>query len=150
MQPQQNRLLAAAGLLASLLACGVPDQGPSMLPGQDCLSCHNGQTAPQWTVAGTVFSDPNAPVEAGMPDAQVIITDSTQHTLTLLTNSVGNFYTAEVLAFPLTVKIQRGTWLMEMQSQPGQGSCNTCHSIGNGNGAPGRLFIPYQNLSRRP
>ena len=76
----------------------------------DCLSCHNGNDAPNWTVAGTVFSDPNAPIAGVMPDAQVIVTDANQRVLTLTTNSAGNFYTAEALAAPLSVRIERGSF----------------------------------------
>ena len=122
-----------------------------MRPGQDCLSCHNGDRAETWTVAGTVVSDPNAPVDAAIEGAQVIVTDANQTTLTLTTNSAGNFYTAEPLAFPIAVQIQRGTWRMQMAGSPPSGSCNSCHTIpSNGSGAPGRLFIPYQQLSRTP
>lgn len=149
LRARATRLLTAAALSA-LAACGIPDQGPAMQPGQDCMGCHDGAVAaPAWTVAGTVFSDPNAPLNAGMPNAQVIITDANQQTLTLNTNSAGNFYTAEPVVFPLSVQIQRGTWKMAMQSSPSSGSCNSCHSIPKGNpGVPGRLFIPYQQLSK--
>ncbi len=140
--------VAAAALLAA--ACGIPDEGPAMRPGDDCLSCHNGADAPAWTVAGTVFSDPNASVAAGEEGAEVIVTDAQNRTITLKSNSAGNFYTAEALAFPLAVKIQRGSYVMEMGEAPASGSCNSCHTVPAQDGAPGRLFVPYQSLSRKP
>jgi hypothetical protein len=144
------RAVAALALAASA-ACGIPDEGPAMRPGQDCLSCHNGDIAKQWTVAGTVYSDPNAPIEAGEPGAQVIVTDANQRVLTLTTNEAGNFYTAEMLVAPLSVQIQRGTYRMVMDEAPATGSCNSCHTIPVGDpDAPGRLFVPFQQNARSP
>ena len=153
MIPAKNNAAAALRLallalaLVGTAACGIPDHSAVMRPGEDCLACHNGQVAPDWTVAGTVFSNANAPLEGGIPDAQILITDANKRTLTLTSNAAGNFYTSEMLDFPLHVEIQRGTWRMAMASSPSSGSCNSCHSIPKGNpDVPGRLFIPYQQL----
>ena len=141
-------LLAASGL-ALVLACGVPGDGPTMRPGEDCLACHNGNQAREWSVAGTVYSDPNAPQGDGEEGAQVIVTDANGRVLTITTNSVGNFYTAEALAAPLHVQVQRGSFKMVMRNATTSGGCNSCHMQPPQAGAPGRLFVPYQALSSR-
>jgi hypothetical protein len=136
--------LALLFALAVTSACGIPDQGPAMQPGADCLTCHDGNQAPQWTVAGTVFSAPTAPLEAGLQGALVVVTDATNRTLTLQTNEAGNFFTAEALVGPLVVSIQNGNTRMEMGASPSSGSCNSCHNQPGGYpGVPGRLWVPY-------
>jgi hypothetical protein len=141
-------LLAAAGL-GLALACGVPGDGPTMRPGEDCLACHNGNQAGAWTVAGTVYSDPNAPQGDGEEGAQVTVTDANGRVLTITTNSAGNFYTAEALAAPFHVQVQRGSFKMVMRDAPTFGGCNSCHTQPRQADAPGRLFVPYQALSSR-
>jgi hypothetical protein len=155
-------LEVAAGLtLALLSACG--DQSgmspaplqiagfsgiPTMNPGQDCMSCHIGSGNAHrriWTVAGTVFSDPGALVDAGVDGAEVLITDNNHQQITLVTNQAGNFYTGEDLAFPLLdVQIQRGKrrLRMNLSVQAAAGNCNSCHAQPALNGAMGRLFVP--------
>jgi hypothetical protein len=136
-------LIASAATLAFGLVACVPNDGPSMLPGEDCLSCHNGTRAGAWTVAGTVYSDPNAPTYAGEEGAQVIVTGADGKVLTLTSNSVGNFYTAEAIAKPFTVVIQRGSFKMVMTAPPTTGACSACHTVPPTDGAPGRLFVPF-------
>ncbi len=117
------RRLAPAALLA-LAAC-LPEHGPLMAAGQDCLSCHDGNQARLWTVAGTWSGQ----------GQQVAITDASGKALTLTTNQVGNFYTAEPVAFPLQVSVDGA----RMSPDPTYGGCNRCH--GNG-GATGPEMLP--------
>ena len=136
-------LCLCAALLAS--ACGVPEVGPSMSAGENCLTCHQGEVAPKWTVAGTVFHDPKAKPAAALTTAQVVIIDSSGRTLTLRANEAGNFYTGEALEFPIRVEIQSGGKRMAMSASPPNGSCNFCHSLAPPPGeaiVPGRLFVP--------
>lgn len=88
------RRLALVALLAA--AC-IPEEGPMMDPGEDCLECHGGGAAdaPAWTAAGTF----------GGEGRHVSILDANGRSVTLRTNRAGNFYTAEPLAYPLTVAI---------------------------------------------
>jgi len=138
------RLLAGVATLLVLgLAACVPSDGPSMLPGEDCLLCHNGSRATAWTVSGTVYSDPNAPSYAGEEGAQIIVTGADGKVLTLMSNSVGNFYTAEEIAKPFAVVVQRGSFKMVMTAPPSSGACSSCHTVPAVAGAPGRLFVPY-------
>lgn len=125
-------------------------QTPSMTPGQDCMVCHSANgtaSARVWTVAGTVFADPQAAPDAGLLNAEILITDANRTQLTLRANEVGNFYTAEALVPPLHVEAQWGDHRMRMVEPPPTGSCNTCHtlpqaSVGGFPPAPGRLFVP--------
>jgi hypothetical protein len=99
-----------------------------MDPGEDCLSCHGGQTVfRRWTVAGTLYPEPYVPGSAGIEGAHVQLTDANGRTITLLTNRVGNFYTAEALAFPVRVCATRGGATSCMEEPLTSGSCNVCH-----------------------
>lgn len=137
------RAIAAALLAAATSGC-LEQTGPTMEPGKDCMTCH-GEVAPAWTVAGTVFSSPDAGADAGFEGTQVLVLDSDGKALTLSANSSGNFYTAEPLAFPIRVELQRGNKRMAMSDSPPLGSCNHCHSPTPPEGesdVPGRLFVP--------
>lgn len=138
------RILACAALLVA--ACGIPENAPIMQPGQDCMSCHaagTGTGAPVWTIAGTLYAAPDASDHAGIEGGHVYITDAKGNSFTLTTNSAGNFYTAEALAFPLAkVQAEFGGTRMAMVSTPPTGSCNSCHAQPPLEGAPGRLFVP--------
>jgi hypothetical protein len=123
-------------LLFILLAACVPDRGPLMAPGEDCLSCHSrGGGARPWTVAGTVLAAPDAAVEDGVQGATVVLTDARGRTLELRTNQAGNFYSAESLALPLRVAVRRGATVREMGFLVQYGGCNSCHAY------PGRGWL---------
>jgi hypothetical protein len=116
-------------LLAALLCACVPDNGPLMQPGQDCLFCHSANGGAQtWNAAGTVFQT-TAVDSPGFEGAQVQITDADNKSFSLRTNLAGNFYTAESIHFPLKVCISaNGTTACQQSAlMQGQGSCNTCH-----------------------
>jgi hypothetical protein len=108
---------SAAAVVAALLALTacVPEEGPSMNPGEDCLGCHSGDEARTWTVAGT-FSR----------GAAVDVLDAAGKSFTLRGNAVGNFYSAESVRFPLTVRVDGA----QMTTPAAYGGCNRCH--GNG------------------
>jgi hypothetical protein len=104
------RVALAAAMLA--VAC-VPSEGPLMEPGRDCLGCHGGGEAKRWTVAGTW------PPQG----SRVTVADAAGKSFTLKTNQVGNFYSAESLAFPLTVSVDGKA----MPNPVTYGGCNLCH-----------------------
>lgn len=137
------------------------DGVPSMLPGADCMSCHvaSGKASGhQFALAGTVYADPHAGVDAGVQHAEVLVVDSVGTKLTLLTNDTGNFYTSEVLVPPIHVDVQWGEHRMRMvEPPPGPDggmslpiSCNLCHTyptpltapVPGFSPAPGRIFVP--------
>lgn len=132
--------LAVAGLALAGAACDIPATGPAMTPGHDCLSCHDGAIATKWSVAGTLFSAPKS--GSAVAGAQVLVTDSAGRRLTLTTNSVGNFYTAEELVYPLDVQVQNGKHHLGMDGKPAHGSCNKCHTDPPpDDGTLGRVFV---------
>lgn len=126
---------------AALAACGLSGS-PTMAPGRNCLECHDGGRARQWTAAGTVFPSFDAPREAGVLGAHVVLTDAGGRTLSLQSNVAGNFYTAESLAFPLQACIAYGGATICMTAPVERGGCNACHASPPENGAPGRLAVP--------
>jgi hypothetical protein len=117
--------------LALIAACSVPEHGPLMEPGVDCLKCHGNGDAPRWSAAGTVYADGQAKADQGIQGAQVIITDKNDRTLTLDTNGSGNFYTAETLVFPakkVEVRHNGTSKIMgDFTTTEPLGSCNDCH-----------------------
>lgn len=138
-------LLVAGGLAAC--SC-IPENGPLMKPGQDCIACHGGDSAAQeqrakaWSIAGTLYAASNASAEAGIEGGHVQITDSNGWTFTLQSNQAGNFYSAEQVAFPLTVCVDRGGQQQCMEEPVTFGSCNFCHTVPPVSGAPGRVTAP--------
>jgi len=123
-----TRTALAVSLLLGAAAC-IPEEGPLMEPGSDCMECHDGGEARRWTVAGTW---------PGGQGRRVAVRDSAGKGLTIRTNRAGNFYTAEPLAFPLTfVAVDGGEMPRLPTTQQGftQGSCgraNGCHGGGGG------------------
>ena len=114
--------------LALLLLCAcIPEEGPLMAPGADCLDCHGGDEAKTWTAAGTWTAE----------GQHVWISDANGKSFTLRTNQVGNFYTAEPLVFPIAVSVDG----VPMGVAVTYGGCNSCHGSGGG-GAGGLLSAP--------
>lgn len=117
------RSVVAAVVLVLAAGC-IPDEGPLMKPGEDCLSCHGGGGEGQrWTVAGTWARG-----------AKVDVVDANGKSLTMTGNKVGNFYTAESLAFPLRSITVNGEAMPATASRCADafsyGGCNRCHAGG--------------------
>jgi hypothetical protein len=144
-----------------VLAAGcIPENGPLMSAGDDCLECHGGggggsaggdlqsaalfggggeEDGPRWTFAGTVFGTHAAPASDGLRGAKVHVTDARGRRITLETNLAGNFYTAEPLVFPLHASVEQGGQVGTMKDPIQYGGCNDCHSWPPSEDAPGRL-----------
>jgi hypothetical protein len=138
-----SRLAALAVVAAAVGAgCGTPGIGPQMRPGESCLACHGGGRAQTWTLAGTLYSRPDATVDEGLDGASVLVTDAVGRSYTLWTNGAGNFYTAEALEFPVEVAVQKDGVEVAMAVTATVGDCNSCHSQPPANSAPGRLYLP--------
>jgi hypothetical protein len=105
-----------------------------MKPGSDCLSCHDGGRAKRWSVAGTWTRG-----------ATIAVVDANGRSLTMKGNQVGNFYTAETLAFPLRSVTVDGTAMPAAASSCANafsyGGCNRCH-VGGGPLSVGPLMMP--------
>jgi hypothetical protein len=147
---ERMRILVAVVLLVS--AGCVPDPGPTMAAGQDCLECHGGgegeEDARPWTVAGTFTRG-----------AHVDVTDANGKRVPMRGNKVGNFYTAESLTPPLTVTVDGRTMNNVAALTSGRlvyGGCNLCHVGGGvaladlGLMAPGRDCLRCHDGTKAP
>jgi len=160
----QRRLAKLVALTLFIAGCedvaGL-DGSPVMMPGQNCLQCHvEGGSASfhAFSVSGTVYASPDAGENEGVQGVEILVTDANGRKLTLVSNGVGNFYTAEDLVPPLSVQAQWGQTRMAMVESPPSGQsghpparapCNLCHQnppqnpVGdNFQTAPGRIFVP--------
>jgi hypothetical protein len=122
-----KRVALAAFLVAVLGACG--NEGGTMKPGENCVGCHS-----SFTAAGTVY--PTVGGGAGVEGAEVTITGSAaSQSVTLTTNSAGNFYTKSALTPPLAIDIAFAGTTASMKAAP-NGACNGCH------GTNQRVHVP--------
>ena len=132
------------------------DKGSEFMhPGGKCNNCHdkNPMTAPNLTIAGTVYPTSHEPDEcngvnpslndAGAAEITIVITDKTGRTLPPLpVNSVGNFkFEAEILK-PFNVKVVHKGKENKMVMQAPHGDCNLCHTQNGAENAPGRIVAP--------
>ena len=99
--------------------------------GAICRECHDGSPAPNWTIAGTIYTTVDA--DGPLPGATIEITDADGKVLTLKSALNGNFWTPEALTFPLTVRATRcdADETMPTQVETAGASCNSCHGLGS-------------------
>ena len=121
----------------ALAAC-VPEEGPWMDPGSNCMVCHAEKRSASdraWSVAGTTQ---NLSLGAGpapeLAGATISFTDASGKTHSMTSNGAGNFYTAESVTFPLSdISITRdGQPPRIMPIKAKSGACNECHTDGSG------------------
>ena len=145
------RIIALIALVG-VVGC-VPENGPLMRPGENCLRCHGGSEggpeggeeddAKPWSLAGTVYATIDARPNEGVEGAQVQVTDARGFSFQLETNQAGNFYSAEAVTFPLRVCVERHGQLNCMDGPAPHGACNFCHAPGSGAvGDPRRIAAP--------
>jgi hypothetical protein len=118
--------------------------GPSMRPGEACITCHTMRGGPAFSIAGTVYPtahEPNDCVGIGT-NLTVVVTDANGAITSITVNAVGNFQHAGAVAAPFHVKVTNGTTERAMGGTLTAGDCNTCHTETGVNGAPGRIMAP--------
>lgn len=99
-------------------------------PGMSCLTsgCHRNGGGPEFTVAGTLYTDRggNGPVSG----ATIIVVDGDGVMAKLVTATNGNFWTSAALASPLLVRASQCPADEPMISLSQSGDCNSasCHS----------------------
>ncbi len=105
-------------------------------PGQRCIVCHqpNGEASDSpFTLAGTIFAQPNRQV--GVDNVEIRLTDSDNTTHIARTNCVGNFFIKASEwepRFPILVEIGKNGVRQRMQSPIGrEADCAGCHTIDN-------------------
>jgi hypothetical protein len=123
---------------------GGNEESALMHPGRECIACHQKQgEGPLFRVAGTVYeADGEEAGCFGFSGAQVVISAGDGQTVTLDTNSAGNFMHEGVLALPLQVKVVHAGKTRPMLSPVSDGDCNSCHAATGLEGAPGRILLP--------
>lgn len=160
MQPSARALgLFAATLALALGACGDPlrsraqdalpgevagvPKGPNHRAGQPCLVCHDGSTAAEFSIAGTLFvtSTARSPLVGGV----VILRDRDGVERTTTANCVGNFYIPAgdyTPKYPLQVRVSYGDKNVPMKSSiHREGACGACHSDPVGPTSPGHVYF---------
>jgi hypothetical protein len=126
-------------LICSSGAAGAGGNGPAMLPGDACSTCHG------FSIAGTAYKtehESEGCAGASVTGATVVITDATGAVTTLPIGTDGNFYTTDGVTGPFRAKILYQGRERDMLTPQGFGSCNTCHTPNGANSAPGRIMLP--------
>lgn len=124
------------------------DGSQLMHPGMPCIGCHQtlGKGPESLLIAGTVFPTVREPNDcAGFQGAEVVVQDAAGRTLTLSTNTAGNFLyedDAEKLSFPIRASVRFQGKERGMKDPVQSGDCNSCHTQDGANGAPGRIYVP--------
>jgi len=118
------RTIALAALLLAAAGC-IPEEGPMMEPGADCMECHDGSEARRWTLAGTMDAT----------ESELLLVDAVGKTFTRHTNRVGNLWTSEPVTFPISVSLNGQSRANHVPASS-RGSCNLagCHAGAGGGG----------------
>ena len=147
--------------VVALVACGAPEttcdvstdfalsanevRGPLMRPGQNCLRCHSAsgeaKTKP-FSFGGTIYPGPDASACAGVAGVTVRVTDSKGTVVTVVSNAVGNFWSAQPLEPPLSMEAERDGKVAKMPVTAPTGGCALCHSYPDAVSANGRITAP--------
>jgi hypothetical protein len=102
--------------------------------GVSCITaaCHGiplGLDAPQYSIAGTLFTTANG---VGVDGATIVVTDANNVTVMLTTRGLlgpGNFYSENLaLVPPFTVQATQCPSLKQMSTPAADGNCNSCHN----------------------
>ncbi len=120
------------------------DGSPNMLPGANCLDCHQGGIQPNLEVAGTVFAaSGDQDGCAGVEGVTVEITDVAGDVFTFKTNAAGNFYGLALgIEPPYRAMLRYQGRERPMNFEVTDLACNRCHAQVGVDGAPGRIEAP--------
>lgn len=102
-------------------------------PGDDCLSCHRqGGDATPYTFAGTLYADGGGAAPAA--GVTLHLKDAAGLDVTVVTEANGNFWSTEVVAFPMVAFVARCPDVAPMVTPLGATDlgCNRagCHTSG--------------------
>jgi len=104
--------------------------------GQACLDCHDGNGAPLFHLAGTLYD--SAGGTAPVAGATIVVVDGNGITHKLPTASNGNFYTSQTIPLPAMVSASKCPDTQAMPSSVQDGNCNSCHQAAT----TGRVHLP--------
>lgn len=141
-------VMGPTGCTSGMTWTGSDMGSPLMHPGAACNACHQVKGGPNLVIAGTVYPSLHEPNDCNgsvsPPALTVTITDSKARVLSLPVNAAGNFqieHTAK-LTPPFKATVSNGTKTTAMMGSVTSGDCNSCHTVGGANGAPGRIVAP--------
>jgi hypothetical protein len=118
-------------------------ESSTMLPGEACISCHQQNRGPRFSIGGTAYPTAHEPDDCiGASGIQVVITDANNQVLTLTANQAGNFYSQRSVALPYHAKVVAGGNERAMSAAQTSGDCNSCHTEQGTSQAPGRIMAP--------
>lgn len=143
----QLKEVSAEECLSQKKWVGGDSGAPEMHPGRDCGECHDGSSeAPEFVVSGTVFGGFTESDDcAGVSQAEVVLTDNADKTVTLQTNEAGNFYLPagqEDLETPLQAEVRYNGETREMSGPVYNTDCGFCHTPERRSRKPGRIVVP--------
>lgn len=119
------------------------DPGPTHRPGQPCLLCHDGTSAPKWSVAGTIYGVLGS--SSPLQNAKVALTDANGSVYTATSNEVGNFWVDDSHwspTYPVHVAVSLGNVTSTMTTIIGRdGSCAGCHADPASRISVGRVYL---------
>lgn len=129
---------------------GGNEEDPRMHPGVACIDCHTSMDeGPDLLVAGTVYPTGHEPDDCyGSASILVHVTDASDRTVELRTNSAGNFLLEDGEAPagfgpPYRVEVVSDVGTRAMSSAAPHGDCNACHTQDGDDDAPGRVVLPW-------
>ncbi len=119
-------------------------EGSRMAPGQACNNCHaSSGEAPIFALAGTAYPTAHEPDDCnGVSAMQIVIVDANNRSITLTSNTAGNFDYSGSVALPYHAKIVANGRERAMSAAQTNGDCNSCHTETGASSAPGRIMAP--------
>ena len=120
-------------------------RGPTMRPGANCLRCHSASGEAKsrpFSFGGTVFPAADSGACEGVAGVTIRVTDAKGKTVTVVSNAVGNFWSAEPLEAPLSMEAELEGRVAKMPGTAPTGGCALCHSWPDAVSASGRIRAP--------
>ena len=103
-----------------------------MKPGGTCISCHEDQGAPEYSIAGTIFDSTSQANDCyGLSGVTIKVVDDNGLSYETTANEAGNFYLLQAdapVVFPATVSLTDGIDEVFMVTDLVVGDCNGCHN----------------------
>lgn len=126
---------------ATGVACDLPvttTQSGKHKPGEPCLTCHTGASAPRFTLGGTLYT--GVANTTPVTGATIHVIDATGTDIPLVTALNGNFWTTRTIAFPVKVSASRCPDTKPMLSEVSESGAN-CNMAGC-HAQTFRIFLP--------
>ena len=126
--PGTGGATSAPGTGGAASSCATAATGgpTGMNSGQGCLTCHATAQSPPMTLAGTLYSAASG--GNAVTGATVTVTGSNGTKVTMVTGSLGNFYSGTAVTFPATVQVSKCPDTANMSATISVGDCNSCHA----------------------